>query len=73
VNWSSRVPPRPPRRTTNPYPPRFAAVCGACGGGVIARAYDLARVDRAAEVHGELQGGHAAFVEVVPIEDVTSE
>jgi hypothetical protein len=71
VNWSSRVPPRPPRRTTNPYPPRFAAVCGECGGGVIARAYDLDRVEGAARVHGQLKPGHGDAVEVVPIEVVS--
>lgn len=66
VNWASRVPPRPLRRTTNPYPVRFVAVCGQCGWQ--AGYYDLDRVETTARVHIRLTGHEG--VEVVCAEEV---
>lgn len=68
MNWAKRVPARPPRRSTNPYPIRFVAVCGQCP----ARQgyYDLDRVEGWAAVHATLSGHDA--VEVVRSEEVES-
>jgi len=70
MTWASRVRPRPPRRTTNPYPIRFAAVCGMCSGHAIMRAYNLRVAEGAAEWHRNSHPEHADTVEVVPVEVV---
>lgn len=65
VNWSSRVPPRPPRRTTNPYPIRFYAIC-ACGWRQ--GTHELDRASGAAYTHGVLTGHEA--VEVIRADEL---
>lgn len=68
MTWASRVPPRPPRRTTNPYPIRFVALCGQCPWRM--GSYDLDRAEGAAAVHPRLTGHEG--VEVVRAEEVQS-
>lgn len=66
MNWSTRVPPRPPRRTTNPYPIRFVAVCGY--GDLRMGSYDLHVAEGSADWHRTATGHEA--VEVVPAAEV---
>ena len=66
MNWSSRVPARPPRRTTNPYPTRFVAICGECGW--IMEYFDMDHATTAAERHMYMRLHEG--VEVVRTEEV---
>jgi hypothetical protein len=67
VNWSSRIPPRPLRRSTSPYPIRFRAVCS-CGWSM--GAHEVDRAGGAAYAHGVLTG-HVDTVEVVRADDIS--
>lgn len=63
MNWSSRVPPRPIRRSTTPYPPRYRAVCQ-CGWHT--NTHDAAQTGNAAYAHAVLTG-HTGAVEIIPL------
>lgn len=66
MTWSSRVPAQPPRRSTNPYPIRFYAIC-ACGQ-LRQGTHDVDRAAGIAYAHG-VRTGHEA-VEVIRADDL---